>query len=93
MIALRYGSLPIVRETGGLKDSVDPYNEYELTGNGFSFTDFNSHDMLYVIKYAFRTYSQPHCWDILVQNAMASDFSFEHSAKKYIQMYRRVMGK
>ena len=92
MIALRYGSLPIVRETGGLNDSVEAYNEYELTGNGFSFTNYNSHDMLYVIKYAFRTYSQKHCWDILVQNAMASDYSFESSAKKYIQMYKKVLG-
>ncbi len=91
MIALKYGSLPIVRETGGLKDSVNPYNEYELTGNGFSFTDFNAHDMMYVIKYAFRTYNQPTCWDVLVQNAMASDFSFTQSAKKYNVLYHKIV--
>lgn len=91
MIALRYGSLPIVRETGGLKDSVDPYNEYELTGNGFSFTDFNAHDMMYVIKYAFRTYNQRHCWDVLVQNAMNSDLSFTASAKKYQDLYKKII--
>ena len=91
MIALRYGSLPIVRETGGLKDSVDPYNEYALTGNGFSFTDFNSHDMLYVIKYAFRTYNQPDCWNVLVENAMESDFGFEASARKYLNMYNKIL--
>lgn len=93
MIALKYGSLPIVRETGGLKDSVEPYNEYTLSGNGFSFTDFNSHDMLYVIKYAFRTFYQPEHWDILVQNAMATDYSFAQSAKKYRQMYKKVISK
>lgn len=91
MIALRYGSLPIVRETGGLKDSVEPYNEYTDQGNGFSFTDFNAHDMLYVIKYAFRTYNQKDHWDVLVQNAMASDYSFSSSAKKYQSMYQRLM--
>ena len=93
MIALRYGSLPIVRETGGLKDSVEPYNEYELTGNGFSFTNFNSHDMLYVIKYAFRTINSlnGHPWDILVDNAMKSDYSWASSAKKYLLLYKRAL--
>ena len=93
MIALRYGSLPIVRETGGLKDSVEPYNEYELTGNGFSFTNFNSHDMLYVIKYAFRTLNSlnGHPWDILVDNAMKSDYSWTASAKKYLALYKRAL--
>ncbi len=93
MIALRYGSLPIVRETGGLKDTVIPYNEYEMTGNGFSFTYYNSHDMLYVIKYAFRTYSQQHCWDVLVENAMNSDYSFKESAKKYYRIYKKLLDK
>jgi len=93
MIALKYGSLPIVRETGGLNDSVEPYNEYELTGNGFSFTDYNAHDMEYVIKYAFRTYSQENCWNILVQNAMDSDFSFKKSALKYINLYNIILNK
>ena len=93
MIALRYGSLPIVRETGGLKDTITPYNEYEMTGNGFSFTYYNAHDMLYVIKYAFRTYSQAHCWDILVENAMNSDFSFRESAKKYYRVYKKLLDK
>lgn len=93
MIALKYGSLPIVRETGGLKDSVNPYNEYTLEGNGFSFTNYNAHDMLYVIKYAFRTYNQPTCWDVLVNNAMNSDFSFDASAKKYIELYSKLLNK
>ena len=92
MIALRYGSLPIVRETGGLKDSVEPYNEFDLTGNGFSFTNYNSHDMLYVIKYAFRHYNgYPEHWDILVENAMNSDFSWTASAKKYLGLYNRAL--
>ncbi|MCR5741740.1 MAG: glycogen synthase [Gammaproteobacteria bacterium] len=93
MIALRYGSLPIVRETGGLKDSVEPYNEFTLTGNGFSFTNYNSHDMHYVIKYAFRTLNSfmGRNWDVLVDNAMKSDCSWASSAKKYLLLYRRAL--
>ena len=95
MIALKYGSLPIVRETGGLKDSVDPYNEFDLTGNGFSFTNYNSHDMLYVIKYAFRNFNafNGYHWDILVYNAMHSDYSWDQSARKYHALYERALKK
>ncbi len=92
LIALRYGSLPIVRETGGLKDSVEPYNEFDLTGNGFSFTNYNSHDMLYVIKYAFRHFNgYPEHWDILVENAMNCDYSWTVSAKKYLLLYVKAL--
>ena len=52
LMSLRYGTLPIVRETGGLKDTVEPYNEYEETGTGFSFTNYNAHEMLGAIRYA-----------------------------------------
>ena len=52
LMSMRYGTLPIVRETGGLKDTVEPYNEFENTGTGFSFKEYNAHDMLHVIRYA-----------------------------------------
>ncbi len=93
LIALRYGTLPIVRETGGLKDSVIPYNEYELKGNGFSFTNYNAHDMMYVIKYALRIYRFKIHWNELVKEAMSSDYSWLSSAKKYSDLYRKLMKK
>ncbi|MBP5342706.1 glycogen synthase [bacterium] len=91
MIALRYGSLPLVRETGGLKDSVMPFNEYTMEGNGFSFTNYNAYDMDYVIRYAFRTYKDKYKWDCLVKNAMESDYSFYSSAIKYFKLYKRLL--
>ena len=64
-----------------------------MTGNGFSFTYYNAHDMLYIIKYAFRTYGQPDCWNVLVENAMNSDYSFKSSAIKYYKTYKRLLDK
>ena len=88
LIALRYGSLPIVRETGGLKDTVRPYNEYEGTGNGFSFTNYNAHDMLHVIEYAYSIYkNRPEEFCKLTERAMRSDFSWKASAAKYERIY------
>lgn len=56
LMSLRYGTLPIVRETGGLKDTVEPYNEFEKTGTGFSFSNYNAHEMLGTIRYAEHIY-------------------------------------
>lgn len=93
MIALRYGTIPIVRETGGLADTVEAFNEYEQTGNGFSFTHFNAHDMMHVIRYACNIYRVPQAWDLLVNNAMKQDFSWTQSAKLYRQAYRQLLKK
>lgn len=91
MIALRYGSIPIVRETGGLIDTIQPFNEYELTGNGFSFTHFNAHDMMHVIRYALTVFRIKEAWNAIVKRAMAADFSWVQSAKKYKKAYRLLM--
>ena len=91
IIALAYGTIPIVRETGGLKDTVIPYNEYEITGNGFSFANFNAHEMLDIIRYAIGTFHQPNRWKELVKNAMLSDYSFDKSAEKYVELYRNIL--
>ena len=88
LIALRYGTVPIVRETGGLKDTVIPYNEFEMTGNGFSFANFNAHEMLGVIRYAIDLYNRPEHWKKIVENAMNSDYSFDKSAVEYIELYK-----
>lgn len=91
LIALRYGSLPIVRETGGLKDTVIPYNEETGEGNGFSFTNYNAHDMLHVVKYALSIYRDKAVWQKLVKEAMHADFSWDKSAKEYIAQYRQLL--
>jgi len=88
LIALQYGSVPIVRETGGLRDTVEPYNEYEGTGTGFSFSYYNAHDMLHVIDYAKDTYFRKRKeWDKIVERGMNTDFSWKKSAIKYQELY------
>ena len=83
LMAFRYGTVPIVRETGGLKDTVQPYNEYENTGTGFSFTDYNAEDMLHVINYSKQIYfDKKRQWNQMVERGMRSDFSWKVSAKK-----------
>lgn len=93
MIALRYGTIPIVRETGGLKDTVHAFVDYAGTGNGFTFASYNAHDMLHVIREAcgvFR-YNKP-AWNKLMMQGMNSDFSWGSSADKYIEVYHTALG-
>ena len=93
LMSLRYGTIPIVRETGGLKDTVQPYNEYESTGTGFSFTNYNAHEMLHTIRYAEHVYyDKKREWNKMVDRAMAADFSWDVSAKKYQEMYDWLIG-
>ena len=93
LMALRYGSIPIVRETGGLKDTVIPYNEYEGTGTGFSFVNYNAHEMLGTIRYAEKIYyDKKREWNKMVDRAMAADFSWHVSARKYQEMYDWLIG-
>jgi len=92
IIALKYGTIPIVRETGGLVDTVQPYNEYEKVGNGFSFTNFNAHDMMHVIRYAMHLFfHNPESWQILIQHAMESDYSWAQSAIAYRKLYKEIL--
>ncbi len=93
LMALRYGTVPIVRETGGLKDTVEPYNEYENKGTGFSFTNYNAHEMLGAIRYAEQIYyDKKREWNKIVDRAMAVDFSWKVSASKYQEMYDWLIG-
>ena len=93
LMALRYGTIPIVRETGGLKDTVQPYNEYESAGTGFSFTNYNAHEMLNTIRYAEHIYyDKKREWNKLIDRAMAADFSWHVSARKYQEMYDWLIG-
>ena len=93
LMSLRYGTLPIVRETGGLKDTVEPYNEYESKGTGFSFVNYNAHEMLGTIRYAYDVYTNhKREWNKMVDRAMAADFSWKVSAQKYQEMYDWMLG-
>ncbi len=87
MIALRYGALPIVRATGGLKDTICPFNEYTGEGNGFSFDNYNAHDMLHAIRYALGIYRQQIRLESLRKRAMKQDWSFKKSALAYAGLY------
>lgn len=90
MIALRYGCIPVVRETGGLKDSVTPFNADTKTGNGFSFYPFNAHELLFTLQKALKLYRQKEVWRHLVRNALASDLSWDRSAERYLELYRSL---
>ena len=93
MIAMRYGTLPIVRETGGLKDTVQPHDDYNGVGNGFSFTNYSSGDMLHVIREAVYLYKDfPDLFGNLRQRAMACDFSWARSAREYLRIYATITG-
>lgn len=88
MMSMRYGTIPIVRETGGLKDTVQAYNEYENTGTGFSFCNFNADDMKYVVEYAYHVFRDKRkAWEDMMQRAMAQDFSWNKSAGEYEKLY------
>ena len=91
LIAMRYGTLPIVRETGGLRDTVQPYNEFTGDGNGFSFTNFNAHDMLYTIRRALSFYHNPSEWKKIVRNSMKKDYSWARSASEYEVLYKDLI--
>ena len=93
MIASRYGTLALVRETGGLADTISPYNEYENTGNGFSFAAYNAHDMMNALRYAQSVYADRARWLALVRRAMRTDFSWDASAKKSAAIYDSVAAK
>ena len=88
LIAMRYGTIPLVRETGGLKDTVEPFNEYTKTGRGFSFGPYNAEDFMKVFDYAYKQYYEYHPrFDMLVKNAMKYDVSFNKSAREYEDVY------
>ena len=93
LISFRYGTVPIVRETGGLKDTVAPYNEYENTGDGFSFTNYNADDMLNVVNYSKHIfYDCKRYWNQIVDRGMENDFSWNSSKFRYEGLYNYLIG-
>ena len=94
LISLRYGTIPIVRETGGLRDTVLSYNEYTQAGNGFTFLNYNAHDMLNVIRRALEYYREhKDVIKLLRTRGMQGDYSWTHSAGEYVKLYEKLTGK
>jgi starch synthase len=91
MIAMRYGTVPVVRETGGLKDTVQPYNQYTGSGNGFSFANSDPRELLYTTRYACDVYRHRRpAWQCLVESGLRGDYSWDRSAQGYLSLYREV---
>ncbi|WML40939.1 glycogen synthase GlgA [Neobacillus sp. OS1-2] len=93
LIAMKYGAIPIVRETGGLNDTVKAWNEFTGEGNGFSFSNFNAHDMLFTIQRAVSFYYDKKSWESIVRQAMKKDYSWAQSAFSYNQLYAALVSR
>lgn len=91
MIAMRYGCIPVVRETGGLKDTVKPYNEYTGEGDGFGFRQANGDDMIKALRYAVTMYRRPEVWKEIIANAKKRDNSWKEPAKRYKEIYQKLL--
>lgn len=92
LIAMRYGTLPIVRQTGGLADTVEAYNRFEKTGTGFGFLNINAHELLYTAKEATGLYREDkESWRRMVKAAMEGDYSWTRSARAYQELYQEIM--
>ena len=90
---MRYGTLPLVRETGGLKDTVIPYNKYTNKGTGFSFRNYDAYDLKECMFKPILLYKEKNIWKNLVQQAMKQDFSWNASSKEYIKLYKKLLSK
>ncbi|MBQ9117392.1 MAG: glycosyltransferase, partial [Clostridia bacterium] len=92
MIASRYGTVPLVRETGGLYDTIRYYDEATGEGNGFSFADYNAQDMLYTVRRALDLYREDRkAWNALANVCMKKDFSWNVPAKEYLALYEEII--
>lgn len=93
LVSMAYGTVPVVRETGGLKDTVTPYNEYTGEGNGFSFANINAHELLFVTKYAADIYRhKKDVWNNIIETGMKGDYSWKKSAAEYAGLFSLICG-
>jgi starch synthase len=92
MYSLRYGTPPIVRRTGGLADTVEPWNPQTRTGTGFVFNHFTTEGMIWALDQALDAYEDQDSWRQLMLNGMAKDYSWEVQAREYLELYRRFAG-
>jgi starch synthase len=88
--SLRYGTVPVVRATGGLDDTIEQWDPKTSRGTGFKFTDYSGELLLDTIRIALTSYKQPVQWQTLMRNGMARDFSWANSAREYVRVYERV---
>jgi starch synthase len=93
MYSLRYGTVPIVRHTGGLADSVEPYDPHTGLGTGFVFNDYNSEGLEWALNAALDLYAEPLHWERLVRNGMSRDFSWQRQGALYVQLYQSLLAK
>jgi starch synthase len=91
LYSLRYGTIPLVHAVGGLRDTVQPFHAKTGEGTGFVFYEPSTHALLEVIQEALAVYRDQNAWKRLMQNAMARDFSWQHSARHYLDLYHRVI--
>jgi starch synthase len=92
MYSMRYGTVPIVRATGGLDDTVTDYNPQAGTGTGFKFRDYTSDALLETLERARATFGNPNIWRQLQLAGMRQDFSWDRSAREYVKLYERALG-
>jgi starch synthase len=92
MYSLRYGTVPIVRETGGLADSVQLYDPESRKGDGIVFRDYNEAGLEWAINAALDLYADRRTWKVVMQNGMAKDLSWKHQGKIYVDLFRRLNG-
>ena len=92
MMSMRYGTLPVVHETGGLKDTVLPYNQFDGSGTGFSFANFSGYQLVQSLFYALDIYeNQPDIWRDLQKQAMTTDFSWDIASLNYLTLYQKLL--
>jgi starch synthase len=91
MYSLNYGTVPVVRETGGLADTVKKFNEKTKEGNGFVFKKYNTNEFFAELKRALKIYKDQETWMKIVKAGMKEDFSWHSSAKKYIDLYKTIL--
>jgi len=92
MYSLKYGTIPLVRATGGLDDSIQEFHTDRGEGNGFKFEDYSARALLDAARRAIKVYDKKSSWDRLIQNAMAADFSWDRSAREYLTLYQKIAG-
>ena len=93
LYSLRYGTVPVVRAVGGLVDTVENYDPAQDTGTGFSFKNYSSHELIIALMRALLVYAEPERWRALILRGMAQDWSWERSARKYLELYQRIYRK
>lgn len=93
IICLRYGTIPVVRSTGGLKDTIQEFDGETKRGNGFTFSEYSAPELFRAVKKALKVYKDKELWRALVKKAMGYDFSWDHSAKEYRDLYKKVLTK